>query len=69
MATRRKEPLKRRDSDETFFSPSVMALLLVLLFFVAFKVDDEGHLLNFSALGLTRLAAGGPFVPPATPVM
>mmetsp|Transcript_1302 Transcript_1302/g.1800 ORF Transcript_1302/g.1800 Transcript_1302/m.1800 type:complete len:694 (-) Transcript_1302:102-2183(-) len=38
MASRRKEPLKRRDSDASLFS---MALILVLLFFVAFKVDDE----------------------------
>lgn len=43
MASRRKEPLKRRDSDASIFSPSVMALILVLLFFVAFKVDDEGE--------------------------
>lgn len=40
MASRRKEPLKRRDSDASLFS---MALILVLLFFVAFKVDDEGE--------------------------
>ena len=43
MASRRKEPLKRRDSDASFFSPSIMALILVLLFFVVFKVDDEGE--------------------------
>ena len=49
MASRRKEPLKRRDSDASFFSPSVMALLLVLLFFVAFKVDDEGEFERFAA--------------------
>ncbi len=43
MASRRKEPLKRRDSDASIFSPSIMALILVLLFFVVFKVDDEGE--------------------------
>lgn len=43
MASRRKDPLKRRDSDASRFSPSTIALMLVLLFFVAFKVDDEGE--------------------------
>ena len=49
MASHRKEPLKRRDSESTYFvSPSIMALLLALLFVVAFKVDDDGKLLRSS---------------------
>ena len=43
MASRRKEPPKRPDSNAAYFSPSIMALLFVLVFFVAFKVDDDGE--------------------------
>ncbi len=44
MASRRKEPLKRRDSDATYFlSPSILALLLVLIFFLSVQVDEDGE--------------------------
>lgn len=45
MASRRKEPLKRRDSESTFVlpSPSVMILLVIIVFFLAFKTEDDGE--------------------------
>ena len=43
MASRRKEPPKRPVSPMASFSPPLLALFFVLLFFVAFKVDDNGE--------------------------
>lgn len=49
MAGRRKEPPKRRDSDTNYyFSTSILALLLVFIFFVSFKVDEDGEFRSIS---------------------
>ena len=50
MASRRKEPPKRPGPFLASFSPPLLALFFVLLFFVAFKVDDNGEFeISFAA--------------------